>query len=110
MLEALWTAEFVSSAGIFGTGVVVLESGNIFGGDNQYYYIGAYEVSGPSITADLEITHFAGPGHSALGPAAILNLRLTGQINQPTMELRGNVVEAPERQIVVRLTRRQELP
>ena len=110
MLEALWTVDFITTSNIFGSGVAVLESGRIFGGDNQYYYLGTYELNARFLTADLEIKHFAGPGHSAFGPAALFNLRISGEVDQPVMELRGNIVEAPEKKIVMRLTRREELP
>jgi hypothetical protein len=33
-MEGLWTAEFGSSVGIFGGGVVVFHEGKIMGGDN----------------------------------------------------------------------------
>ena len=110
MLEALWTVEFVSSAEIVGTGVVVLETDRIFGGDASYYYLGSYKVDGRFLTAELEVTHFAGPSLSVFGPAERFNLRLSGAIESPEMELRGSVVENADRRIVMRLHRRAELP
>ena len=110
MIEALWTFEFISNENVFGTGVVVLESGRIFGGDSQYYFIGSYAVDRGQITAEIESTHYGGAPYSLFGPARHLNLSLSGQLGNPVIELRGKLVEAPEKQIRVRLTRREELP
>jgi len=42
-MEGLWTIEFGSNAGVFGSGVVVMREGRIEGGDASYYYVGTYE-------------------------------------------------------------------
>ena len=42
-MEGLWTIEFGSNSGVFGSGVVVLREGKIAGGDASYYYTGSYE-------------------------------------------------------------------
>jgi hypothetical protein len=42
-MEGLWTIEFGSNAGMFGSGVVVLREGKIEGGDASYYYVGSYK-------------------------------------------------------------------
>lgn len=110
MVEALWTFEFISNANVFGTGVVVLESGRIFGGDSQYYFLGSYVIEHGQITAEIESTHYGGVAYSAFGPAHHLNLRISGPLTEPVAELKGNLLEAPEKQIMVRLTRREELP
>jgi hypothetical protein len=46
-MEGLWTIEFGSSAGIFGSGVIVMREGKIEGGDASYYYIGSYDKPNP---------------------------------------------------------------
>jgi hypothetical protein len=45
-MDGLWTAEFGSSVGMFGSGVVVFHEGKIMGGDNGYFYLGTYELNG----------------------------------------------------------------
>jgi hypothetical protein len=42
-MEGLWTIEFGSHAGLFGSGVAVLRDGKIEGGDDSYFYLGSYE-------------------------------------------------------------------
>lgn len=67
MLEALWSVEFVSNVNRFGSGVAVLESGRVLGGDAQYFYIGSYSVENGTATATVSITHYSGPPISVLG-------------------------------------------
>ena len=46
MIDGLWTAEFGSSTGEFGGGVVVLQNGQILGGDGGYFYVGKFDLAG----------------------------------------------------------------
>jgi len=46
-MDGLWTIEFGSNAGVFGSGVIVMRAGKIEGGDASYYYIGSYEKPNP---------------------------------------------------------------
>src|SRR6185437_3374137 len=63
-MEGLWTVEFGSNAGSFGSGVVVLRNGTIEGGDGSYYYLGSYQTENPrgqyplTFRARLKITPF----------------------------------------------------
>lgn len=70
MLEALWTIEFEVAGGWQNGGVLVFETGRIFGGDSQYYYLGTFNASGGSVTAELRVTHYHGPPGTAWGDAA----------------------------------------
>lgn len=45
MLEALWSVEFQSSFGLQGNGVVVFETGRVFGGDSTMIYVGNFVLS-----------------------------------------------------------------
>lgn len=110
MLEALWSIEFVSGTGGFGSGVVVLESGRVLGGDAQYFYVGSYAVVDHSINATVKITHYAGQGMSVFGQAREVTLNLTGTPAHDSFEVAGSVVGAPQASIRIRFTRRAELP
>lgn len=48
-------------------GTLVLETGRIFGGDVQFYYLGSYELSGDTVNARVSVRHFNGPGDTAFG-------------------------------------------
>jgi hypothetical protein len=66
-VEALWVVRYGGSSmpsiisGYSNAGVVVLETGRVFGGDAGYYYIGKYEVNGNNIKGRVRVTHFNGP-------------------------------------------------
>jgi hypothetical protein len=110
-LEALWSVEFVSNQPGIGAGVAIFETGRVFGGDSQYYYLGTCEVDGNGVAhADVTATHFWGPMSSIFGPARQVHLRLTGKVAAPVMMLEGSLVEDPSRKVMVRLTRQAELP
>jgi len=109
MLEALWTIEF-GSYEAFGAGVVVFETGRIFGGDNQYYYIGNYDVKNDTVEGEVEVTHYSGPGYSVFGRLQKFHLKLSGKLQEPIMELQGFLIESPDKKIWVRCTKRAELP
>jgi hypothetical protein len=47
-MEGLWTIEFGSNVGVYGSGVIVLRGGKIKGGDASYYYDGSYEEPNPA--------------------------------------------------------------
>lgn len=73
-VEALWAAYFgdanspILQPGISNAGVVVLETGRVFGGDVQFYYLGEYTVTGDTIRAKITCQYFNGPGYTAFGP------------------------------------------
>lgn len=110
MLEALWSVEFVSSLGGFGGGVVVFETGRVFGGDGQYYYLGTYEVEGEIASDEAEITHYSGQPYSIFGPRDKFRVKVSGKVQEPIMELKGYLVDDPRMEFVARLTKRADLP
>ena len=67
-VEALWIAHFgdvftigtgdVFTAGTSNGGVVVFETGRVFGGDSGFFYLGEYDVSGDILSAKVTITRF----------------------------------------------------
>ena len=60
-IEALWSVEFASTAGL-GRGVVVFESGRLFGGDPDYIYTGQYDLKsgGDGFIGEVEVTNYSG--------------------------------------------------
>lgn len=57
-VEGFWTAEFGSSVGIFGGGVVFFQDGRVRGGDNAYFYSGEYTQTGKAFQATVEVKPF----------------------------------------------------
>lgn len=109
MIEALWSLEFVAANGNDGGGVVIFESGRIFGGDSSYYYVGSYEISGSKLTANVVVNHYFGDVNNVFGPYKKVTLELAGQVEQDQFIVQG-VAKEPASNAKVRLTRRSELP
>ncbi len=109
MIEALWSIEFIANTGDFGAGVVVFESGRLFGGDSGYFYVGNYRISAGILTAEVIVNHYSGPFNSVFGSLTKFTLSLSGQVNQNTFDVIGTTKEFPGN-IYCRLTHRSELP
>lgn len=60
-VEALWSARFgdIASPGTWQHGgVIVFETGRLFGGDSGTYYLGTYDINQGKVTADFEVVIF----------------------------------------------------
>jgi hypothetical protein len=115
-MEGLWTVEFGSNAGSFGSGVIVMRGGKIEGGDDKYFYFGSYEPIGPEnrypavFRAKLQVKPFLPNAESVFrtfGTDFTLNLEGTLK-DENTAVAVGTPVEMPGMNLGVRLTRREE--
>jgi len=109
-VEALWSVEFISSNKIFGSGVAVLETEKVLGGDAQYTYVGDYKVVNDTFFAHIAVSHYAGATFSAFGNRKQFNLVLSGTPADRTIDAEGHIEGEPQNKILIRLTRRAELP
>ena len=109
MIEALWSIEFETSTGYIGAGVAMFETGRIYGGDSNYYYVGDYRLKDNLATASIVVTHYSGGLNNVFGPLKQVNLNLTGIVNRSSFTVSGVAAESSAH-IVIRLTRRAELP
>lgn len=110
MLEAMYGLEFVSNADDGGYGVVVLETGRVFGGDSSFVYIGSYKVENGILKAEVKCTNDRKLLQSIFGDIKEFNLRLEGKPQHDEFILQGYMVEKPSMKIGVKFTRRAELP
>jgi hypothetical protein len=118
-LEALWSVLFfVPGQPNLNAGVVIFETGRVFGGDSWYYYTGTYKSENGKLTATLTSTHYAGPmgspsmGMRREGTYLFKEIRC-GQDDDGnrTIDVTGTVVEVPAApQVLARLTWRARLP
>ncbi|MHB1608422.1 MAG: hypothetical protein ACYCXX_07250 [Acidiferrobacter thiooxydans] len=109
-IEAMWTARFQSNKEGSGAGIVVLETERVFGGDSQYYYIGAYRVDGNQISIRLTVTHYANEMDSIFGPLPEFAVTLKGEMNEKEMNLKGQANQDDDLQIHLIMKRVAELP
>jgi len=116
-LEALWTVTFTSleegEESNLGAGVVIFESGKIFGGDNQFYYIGDYKYDNSKdiIQGNVKVINYTGEAHSIFGTLRKFDLSIEGELKIPEMTLSGYVVGGDtSKRILIFCVRREELP
>ena len=110
MLEAMYGLEFVSNSNDGGYGVVVLETGRVFGGDSSFVYIGSYKVENGVLKAEVKCTNDRELMRSIFGDIKEFNLRLEGKPHRDEFILQGHMIENPSMRIGVKFTRRAELP
>lgn len=115
-VEAMYTIEFASDSGGYighGYGVVIFETGRIFGGDSSFVYIGKFHVENGIVLADVHCKN----DREVEGLVSIFadgedefDLHLEGVIAFNEFVLKGYKVNDQSKKITVKLTRRAELP
>jgi len=107
-LDGLWTAEFGSSVGVSGGGVVVFQGGRILGGDNAYLYEGNFNVDGRNFSATLRVLPFIEGAESVFRTIGKnLTLQLTGELTSDGRAIgQGYPLEMPTLKFGVKLTKR----
>ena len=102
-LEQLWSVEFVSKLSSEGGGIVVLDKGKILGGDNNYFYVGSYDLKNNQFNAMMDVKHYHGKTNPIFGKLEEFILDLKGPYHEEEMLLTGNVLEDPSRELHVKL-------
>lgn len=112
MIEALWSVEFGSSVGGFGSGVAVFETGRVLGGDSAYLYVGNYKTANGVVHSEIQVTKYNDlcGMQSVFGPLKSFNLKVSGNVVPMEMVFTGVVVEQPQLKITIKAVRRAELP
>jgi hypothetical protein len=101
-LDGLWTVSFLSNFQSFGTGVAVFVGGRILGGDSSYYYDGKVNIKDNTGEATIEVVRFNKAGIAIFGNLDSFNLKVSGNLLTPDMELHGNMVEQPNMKITIK--------
>jgi hypothetical protein len=102
-LEQLWSVEFVSGMSSEGGGVIVLEKSKILGGDNNYFYVGSYDLRNNNFNATIDVKHYHGDCNLIFGKLEEFILKLKGSYHEDEMQCIGNILEDPSRELRVRL-------
>lgn len=109
-IEALWSVQFISNQNIVGSGVAVFETQRVLGGDAQYTYIGEYSAENNTFNARVVVSLYGNNPFSVFGNRSQFTLLLSGQQAEQTFDAVGHIEGEPQSKIVIRLTRRAELP
>ena len=88
-----------------------METGRLFGGDAQYYYLGTYQATHDEINAKARIVHYEGPLHTAFGDDATdFTVELHGKREGDVINGQMYRTNNPQNVLPIRLTRRANLP
>lgn len=113
-IEAFWKVGFASNHNDAGAGVVIFDSGKIYGGDSGFYYKGNYSVEGKNVTAKIRVKNYFPGFPSVFGNlkefTLIFDMPVTaGDINGSQFMINGYMEENPKNHINIGFTRIESL-
>lgn len=89
-----WTARFDTTAGVSGTGIIVFNDGNLYGGDKRHYCFGKCKTPpNQSLKADLTIVYYYSPRDRAFGDEERYSLKFKGKYSEKFAEAEGYLNE-----------------
>ena len=117
-IEALWSVRFVGVNGASVSeqsgGVLVLETGRLFGGDTWAFYTGNYSVENGQVSFRVDVgVHYTDGGESILGgPLVPYSLEGTATVDAAHKRMSATlvVIGQPQMRIAAILDRVAELP
>jgi T3SS negative regulator,GrlR len=108
-IEGLWTVIYSHGSNYDG-GIVVFNNGQVLGGDNQYFYVGNYSVTGSQLTCKVQVIGFIKGAMSIFGfPMDHIEFLITGIIQADEIIGKGSVVGIDEATVSMRLSKRAEV-
>ena len=111
-IEAMWQVTFGanSTPGVMvGAGIVVLETGRVFGGDSSFYCTGNYRVDNEIVFATIRVRRHT-PGLQSIFGMDDVTLTVRAPLTDAEMWLDGAPQHAPHVHVVACLKRLEELP
>lgn len=109
-LNALWTIEYATNHGDFGTGVAVLVDGHIYGGDTHYCYEGTYESEGDELVASVKLCLHHGKRAPVEEAADGFTVLMRGRPMGDELEFTGILEHEPDTKLFIHLQRRSGVP
>ncbi len=77
--------------------------------NNNYFYIGSYDLMNSKFNATIDIKHYHGKCNPIFGKQEEFILKLTGNSDEEEMLLTAHMLEDPSREIHVRLKYHTEI-
>lgn len=94
MINGLWTVSFASNTSM-GAGVVVVNGGDILGGDSGFTYVGSLVNQNGVLTVRINVDQFIPGATSVFSGLTHFTLVLTGKDNPSQIQFTGNVEGMP---------------
>jgi hypothetical protein len=109
MVDGFYLMQLESVEGT-GGGVIVLTKGHVFGGDTGFYYAGKYELQAELLRARVTVRKFLPGVVSIFGIEGDYDVELTATVSGSVINGKAVIPGHPEAGLIVRLTKRSELP
>ncbi len=106
-MEGFWTVQFQGVQG-WGSGVLTLIGGQVFGGDTSFLYTGTYTQNQNAMQARVHVARFAQGLPNVMGREEF-DLELTGTVQGNAASVVGTVTGTQLR-LNATMTKRGELP
>jgi len=110
-IEGVWTGEILGPYEWENSGVYILESGRIIGGNNRHYSHGTYEVDGEQYHAHVHV-HYYGPPRAIFSEIkSDFRIIVRGKVTDESL-IEAEIVRSdrPHPTVVYRMTKRMDLP
>lgn len=91
IVKSLWSIKFVANEQDFGSGIVILNSSEIIGGNHGHYYLGQYALSNNTFQAMVTVTNHNPNIPSVFGSVTSFQMSLTGEIDGDRINLSGHI-------------------
>ncbi len=109
MVEGFWVLQVEAVQGK-GGGVVFFSKGQVFGGDTGFYYTGKYETDKEALRAHILVRRFLPDVGSLIGIEGDYELDVTGTLKGDVINGKASLAGKPGPGLVIRLTKRADLP
>ncbi len=110
-LEALWTVEYATNHGDFGTGVAVLVDGHVYGGDTNYCYEGTYQRTGDELIARVNLClHNGEPAPAMSADDSGVAVCMRGRLLDNKLEMTGVLEQEPGTKLFIHMHRKSGVP
>jgi hypothetical protein len=107
-VDGFWIVRF-TGANIYGSGVVVLANGKLFGGESGFYYIGTYEADGKVLKARVMIRNFDPAVQSGFGIVGDYEMDISVVLQDNEMTGTAMLTNQPKHSLGIHLTKKANL-
>jgi hypothetical protein len=107
--QGLWSVEIGGPQGVIPGGVIVCKNGQVFGGDNRYYYAGRYDVEDGRFQAHITVTHYQDLPEEFFGDSKDLPFDISGVFSDSQIDCEGALPARAENHFMVRLTKLRDV-
>ena len=108
VVDGFWIVQFTGTE-VYGSGAVVFSNGKVFGGETGFYYVGSYEVDGPTVKARVAIRNFDLSIPSGFGIVGDYEMDVSAMVQDNQIVGTAMIANEPRHSLGIRLTKKANL-